>query len=423
LTSKYLLLFAFCLLPFANLKAQIVRLSTGFDNYIGSVATVPYGWYISWNSTSSPSYYFTAGNYGAAIPSYKFGITQDTIVSPHFLSGDTLKFWCRGQTPFSAQNVLGIYISEDSLTWSQIQNIDSLPVTATTFSFPIPCSAHYVMFIYFQVNGNLAFDDVKVTMTNYFPTASFAITLNNICVGDSACFVNTSTLSGCDSITSHIWNFGDSTPQDSSENSCHVFTQPGSYNVWLHITASNGNADSTNWAVIIYPLPVAQFSYNNVSGTFVDFTDQSTITSGSITSWYWSFGDSTYSSQNYPTHYFLSVGMYYVCLTVTSGGGCIDTICDSVNVVGVGIEEIDLSSGISVFPNPATNKLAIGNVQLAFTCIDIYNTFGQRVFSQQPKAKSQKQFVIDVSDLIPGIYFLKLNTGTKLYSQKIIISR
>ncbi|MBK5286173.1 MAG: PKD domain-containing protein, partial [Bacteroidia bacterium] len=232
-------------------SAQIVRLSTGFDNYIGSSATVPAGWYISWNSTSSPSYYFSAGNYGTAIPSYKFGITQDTIISPHFPSGDTLKFWCKGQAPFSLQNVLNVYVSSDSITWNQLQSIDSLPVTAATFSFPLPCYAHYVRFIYFKVNGNLAFDDVKVTMTNYSPVAMAATTLNFMCAGDSICFFDVSTISGCDSIASRIWNFGDFSPLDTNKNPCHVYPQTGNYIVWLRVTASNGNMDSTSLAITI----------------------------------------------------------------------------------------------------------------------------------------------------------------------------
>src|SRR5690242_14372523 len=173
--------------PFQS-HAQLVRLSQGFDNYIGSVATVPAGWYISWNSTSSPSYYITSGNYGAAIPSYKFGNNGDEIISPYFLSGDTLRFWYKGQGLFSAQNTLLILYSEDSTNWNGLVSIDTMLVTGTTFSYPLPCDAHYLMFIYNQVSGNLAFDDVRVTMTDYSPDAVAVSTLNLHCAGDTVCF-------------------------------------------------------------------------------------------------------------------------------------------------------------------------------------------------------------------------------------------
>lgn len=418
--ANFFLVIAFCFLPFANLQAQLVRLSNGFDNYIGSAATVPAGWHVSWNSTSSPSYYFTAGNYGAAIPAYKFGVTQDTIISPHFLSGDTLKFWCKGQTPFSAQNVLSIYISEDSVSWNQLQNLDSLPVTATTFSFPLPCSAHYIMFIYFKVSGNLAFDDVKVTMTDYFPVAFISTWLPFACDGDSICFGSNSTIAGCDSIVSHVWDFGDSSATDSSQTPCHIFPSPGNYNVQLIVTASNGNSDTATSVFTIEPLPVAQFSYNNVSGNIVDLTD---LSIGNVVSWSWSFGDSTFSIQHNPSHVYPSVGVYYTCLTVSSASGCVDTYCDSVNVIGVGMDEYDLPAEISVSPNPAKNHLAVGSRQVAITRIEIYDSIGRNLFSQQPTANSQQQFVIDVSKLNAGIYFLKLKAGRQFVSRKFIIEK
>jgi len=403
--------------------AQIVRLSTGFDNYIGSQATVPAGWYISWNSTSSPSYYFSAGNYGAAIPSYKFGVTQDTIISPHFLSGDTLKFWCKGQTPFSLQNVLSVYVSSDSITWNQLQSIDSLPISATNISLPLPCTAHYVMFVYFKVNGNLSFDDVKVTMTNYSPVAAAATSLNFMCAGDSVCLFDVSTISGCDSIASRIWNFGDLSPLDTNANPCHVYSQTGNYVVWLRVTASNGNTDSTSLMITISPVPSAQFSFNNVNGTIVDFTDLSTVSSGSIVSRYWNFGDLNFSAQQNPTHFYSSIGMYYVCLTVTSNNSCVNTICDSVDVIGVGIEDYDLQFDISVSPNPAKNQLIITGKLRSNTEVEILDALGQRMRLIQLKASCDNlHTMIDISQLLSGIYFLKINSGRKPVIFKIIIN-
>lgn len=417
--ANFFFVIAFCFLPFANLQAQLVRLTNGFDNYIGSAATVPAGWHVSWNSTSSPSYYFTAGNYGAAIPAYKFGVTQDTIISPYFLSGDTLKFWCKGQGTFSVQNVLSIYISEDSVSWNQLQNLDSIPVTATAFSFPLQCSAHYVMFVYFQVSGNLAFDDVKVTMTDYFPVAIAATTLNLHCEGDSVCFFDLSTMAGCDSICSRLWDFGDASVS-SEKNPCHAFPNPGNYLVTLYVLGCNGNSDSTAITITIEPNPIAQFSYNNVSGNLVDLTD---LSNGNVINWSWSFGDSTFSIQHNPSHVYPSVGMYYTCLTVTSSFGCVDTFCDSVNVIGVGMDEYDLSSEISVSPNPARNQLAVGSRQVTITRIEIFDSIGRNLFNQQPAANSQEQFVIDVSKLNAGIYFLKLKAGRQFVSRKFIIEK
>jgi PKD repeat protein len=69
------------------------------------------------------------------------------------------------------------------------------------------------------------------------------------------------------------------------------------------------------------PPPVAQFSGSPTSGTApltVNFTDQST---GSITSWSWTFGDGGTSTAQNPSHQYTSAGTYTVSLTVTGPGG------------------------------------------------------------------------------------------------------
>ncbi|WP_394339175.1 PKD domain-containing protein [Methanosarcina sp. UBA411] len=65
--------------------------------------------------------------------------------------------------------------------------------------------------------------------------------------------------------------------------------------------------------------PVAEFSASPTSGKApltVKFTDKST---GSPTSWKWSFGDGTSSTQQNPTHKYSKVGSYTVKLTAANG--------------------------------------------------------------------------------------------------------
>jgi len=69
------------------------------------------------------------------------------------------------------------------------------------------------------------------------------------------------------------------------------------------------------------PAPVSNFTSDVVTGIVpltVNFTDQST---GVITSWEWSFGDGTMSSNKNPIHTYSDPGNYTVSLTVTGPGG------------------------------------------------------------------------------------------------------
>lgn len=404
-------------------SAQIVRLNQGFDNYSGTLATVPTGWYISWNSTSPASYYTTATNYGATSPSYGFGINQDTVISPYFQSGDVLWFWCKGQgSPFSVQNTLRIYTSADSVTWNLLQSIDSLPVTlaGVTMAFNLTCNDHYVKFIYTKVNANIAFDDVKVTMTDYFPTAAFSVSQNSVCQGDtSLCFSDSSTIAGCDSISSRAWSFGDG-DTSTLTNPCHMYTTPGSYVVWLYVLLSNGRSDSTSTTITVHPAPVASFTTTNPTANTIDFTDAST---GSIASWSWDFGDLSYSSLQNPTHLYASAGMYYVCLTVTSADSCSATYCDSVNVIDVGITEQNTSSGISIIPNPSTGKFKVQSSKFNLERIEIYDALGQEIFFRQVKQNSLLFSEFDITGMDNGIYYLKISNGTAKNMFKLIVNK
>jgi beta propeller repeat protein len=67
--------------------------------------------------------------------------------------------------------------------------------------------------------------------------------------------------------------------------------------------------------------PIAAFSASPVSGKAplkVQFTDKST---GTVTSWKWSFGDKTYSNQKNPKHTYSKPGKYTVSLTVKNAKG------------------------------------------------------------------------------------------------------
>jgi PKD repeat protein len=55
---------------------------------------------------------------------------------------------------------------------------------------------------------------------------------------------------------------------------------------------------------------------------------------GNYTQVLWDFGDSNYSSEEYPVHTFPGEGAYYVCLTISGPDGCTSSYCDFVNTGG-----------------------------------------------------------------------------------------
>ncbi len=123
---------------------------------------------------------------------------------------------------------------------------------------------------------------------------------------------------------SHAWAFGDGTISTEKDSS-HTFTTPGLYNI-THVVTNIGGSDSItkSWYIEVLPAPpgvYAEFTATPKSGTApltIDFLDQS---GGHITSWDWSFGDGTSSTEKNPTHIFTSPGSYNISLAVTGTEG------------------------------------------------------------------------------------------------------
>jgi uncharacterized delta-60 repeat protein len=123
-------------------------------------------------------------------------------------------------------------------------------------------------------------------------------------------------------ITSRSWSFGDS-GTSTAQNPSHTYNATGTYTVSLTVTGPGGSdtETKTGYIVVIEAPPVANFNGTPTSGyrpLTVQFTDGST---GNITGWSWSFGDSGTSTAQNPSHTYNATGTYTVSLIVTGPGG------------------------------------------------------------------------------------------------------
>ncbi|MGC4101992.1 PKD domain-containing protein [Ferruginibacter sp.] len=162
------------------------------------------------------------------------------------------------------------------------------------------------------------------------PVATFATTDTLSCPTKAINFTNTSTGPGL----VYSWDFGDGTTS-AAATPVHSYAADGLYTVKLHITDQYGCVDS-----MIHPdyirivSPHAAYTLSDSVATcpplFVSFTN----TSQNYTSLNWDFGDGTSTQNADPSHFYTVPGTYYAKLTVTSPGGCIDTIQKKIVVRG-----------------------------------------------------------------------------------------
>jgi gliding motility-associated-like protein len=98
------------------------------------------------------------------------------------------------------------------------------------------------------------------------------------------------------------------------------------------VTAGDGCSPTvtSTVTVTVLPLPVPVIHSIVTSGckpVCVNFTESSTISSGSINGWSWNFGDATppvvQGLGQTPSHCYMTAGTYTVTLTDTSAAGCI----------------------------------------------------------------------------------------------------
>ncbi|MFY0644710.1 MAG: T9SS type A sorting domain-containing protein [Bacteroidia bacterium] len=165
----------------------------------------------------------------------------------------------------------------------------------------------------------------------------------------------------------------------------------------------------------------------------------------STTSYYWTFGDGSSSTDSTPSHYYSSFGKYELCLTLTdSANNCISTYCDSIGLDSngnllkqdgfnlqvfteielMGLEDMKTISSLNVYPNPST-----GIIQLEYflntsenTSIHVFNSMGQLVNKQNHIGMvGENNIQFDFRHLPKGLYIIQVKSGNESTSKRIVI--
>lgn len=159
---------------------------------------------------------------------------------------------------------------------------------------------------------------VGISLNAQVPQAAFTMSANQGCAPFSIQFNNTSL-----NAVSYQWNFGNGNTS-TLVNPSNVYTAPGNYTVTLTATSAGGQTHTftqTN-SITIFGDPTANFSVNSTQGCRLQTTFQFTSTSTGAVSYFWDFGDGTFSTLANPTKVYATIGTYNVSLLVTNSTGC-----------------------------------------------------------------------------------------------------
>ena len=148
----------------------------------------------------------------------------------------------------------------------------------------------------------------------------------------------------------------------------------------------------------------------------------STAGPGATFTWYW--GDNTSDTGSYVSHVYNQTGSYTICLLVSDPmNQCYDTSCQVlfvprltqqaasapfyVNVLPAGIQSSGATTFITIFPNPAQDELKLQSAASLIGHQFIIMDMTGRIVKNGKISETQ----IDIHDLTPEIYFLRISDG------------
>ena len=226
-----------------------------------------------------------------------------------------------------------------------------------------------------------------------------------------------STIHGCDSIFeltltvsyAFIFNYsvavcdGDSY----SDNNFSNLTQAGIY--YDTLSGAGGNDTIFKLTLTVNPLPPKPtINLNN-----------NILTSSTANSYQWYYNNTLISGATQQTYACTQSGEYAV--EITNEYGCTSK-SDNITYTIVSIEDIEHNETlIHVYPNPTNGELTMDNGQLTIENIEIFDVLGRmQPINNSPFERGRGMFIIDISHLSAGIYFLKIQTQSGSVTKKII---
>lgn len=222
---------------------------------------------------------------------------------------------------------------------------------------------------------------------NPTPVAAFAA--NDTCLFTTTSFTDLSTVSS-GSIVNWNWDLGNGSTS-LQQNPSLTYAQDSVYQVTLAVTASEGCTDTITLPVEVFPLPNVSVTAANVClNEAVQFGDSTSINSGSIAQWDWTFGDGNTSAIQHPSHVYTASQTYVYSLTAVSNHGCTGSAASTVTVNPLPVSDFQMTSTSSCFApvsvnlfNQSTgaNQFAWthdnGNVATSFNSTAIFDSVGQ----------------------------------------------
>lgn len=206
---------------------------------------------------------------------------------------------------------------------------------ASTSGFSVWFISYYYDGYQTRIDDYEAGGEVAI-IEKFKPIASFSTDVSSGIAPLTVQFTDTST----GTPTSWLWEWGDGTANETTQNPIHIFTTAGYYTVRFTVANDYGTSSyiktihvsSVQIELTTLP-PIASFTadaYIVIPNTIVVFTD--TSTGGTAVSWSWKKNGTQFLTTQNATHQFTTAGVWTVSLTVTDAAGMSSTATHTIIV-------------------------------------------------------------------------------------------
>lgn len=343
-----------------------------------------------------------------------------TLLGSSFLGLNSWHHVC-----FTADNsALNLYVngvlqssvtSTISFTYSNTKKVylggTNDPVANAPFTGLIDNARFYNRILSATEVNQLYLSDPSCTTSSLAPVASFSI-VGSLCIGQNLVF-NDASLNYPDSWQWHI--SGAQLNDSQAVNPAFTFTNTGSYTVTL-VTSNSSGVDTFTSAIHINPLPVLSVVAHP---TYMCRGMTTTLTAFGALNYSWS-----------PVVLSQSDSLAFVSPTVhtvysvwgADANGCTGTATVQVKVITDcwnAIEE-NSASGVRVlvYPNPGAGKYFLNNLINSIYEYQLCDFSGKLIRAGSEEGLGLS--VIDIETYAQGIYFLRITSGERSKSIKLV---
>jgi gliding motility-associated-like protein len=184
-----------------------------------------------------------------------------------------------------------------------------------------PAAGSYTIKHVVESNGGCISDTTSTVISiESIPVAG--ISVMDGCQGQAVQFTDSSSID-FGAITKWNWELGDGNIS-AQQNPSYTYTTPDNYTVKLSIQSANGCiSDTVSKNISIEAIPAVAFTNTEACiGRQIQFTNNTSLSFGTITGYEWNFGEGSVSAALNPAHTYNHTGDFVTTLKAFTANGC-----------------------------------------------------------------------------------------------------